>query len=64
MKLKPKPRKQKLKIFVSSWPKLKRISHLHRPTERSASTGKIIFRKMLKNFANPKKGASRNPWIV
>ena len=34
IKLRPKPRKPKLKIFGDSWPKLKRIARSHRLTER------------------------------
>jgi hypothetical protein len=42
IKLRPKLRKSKLKIFGDSWPKLKRIMRSRKLTERSASIGKII----------------------
>jgi hypothetical protein len=63
-KLRPKPRKPKLKTFGDNWPKLRRIARLHRLIKKSLSIGKISWRKMLKNFANPRKGALRNLWIA
>jgi hypothetical protein len=33
-------------------------------TKKLANIGKIIWRKMLKNFAHPGKGALKNPWIA
>jgi hypothetical protein len=41
IKLRPKPRKPRLKTFGDNWPKLMRGARSHRLTERSVNTGKI-----------------------
>jgi hypothetical protein len=40
IKLRPKPRKQKLKIFGGSWPKLRKNAELHKLIKKSANIGK------------------------
>jgi hypothetical protein len=41
-KLRPKPKRLKLKTFGGNWPKLKKNAHSQKLTEKSANIGKII----------------------
>jgi hypothetical protein len=41
-KLKPKPKRLKLKTFGGNWPKLRKNAHLQKLTKKSANIGKII----------------------
>jgi hypothetical protein len=52
--------KAELKIFVKNLLKLMRNARSHRLTKRLVNTRKISYRKMLKNFATPRKGVLRN----
>jgi hypothetical protein len=42
IKLRPKPRKQKLKIFGGNWPKLRKNAQSLKLIKKSANIGKII----------------------
>jgi hypothetical protein len=63
-KLRPKPKRLKLKTFRDNWPKLKKNAHSEKLTKKSVNIGEIIERKMLKNFAHPRKDTLKNPWTV
>jgi hypothetical protein len=63
-KLRPKLKRLKLKTFGDSWPKLRKAAYSRKLTEKLANIGKIIWSKMLKNFAHPGIGALKNPWIA
>jgi hypothetical protein len=45
-------------------PKPMRILQLPRLVKKLVNGQKLGWRKMLRSFVNPRKGASRNPWIV
>jgi hypothetical protein len=62
--LNPKLRKPKLKTFGKNLPKSMRTLQLPRLVKKLVNGQKLGYRKMLRSFVNPKKGALRNSWIA
>jgi hypothetical protein len=63
-RLKLKFKRMRSKTFENSWPKANKNMVSQRPTEILVNIGKTIYKKQLKNFAHPKKDASKNPWAA
>jgi hypothetical protein len=41
-----------------------RTLHLQKVVKKLVNGQKLGYRKMLRSFVNPRKGALRNPWIA
>ena len=56
--------KAKIEDLQKNLPKLMKILHLQKLVKNKVNGRKLDWRKILRNFTNPRKGVSRSPWIA
>jgi hypothetical protein len=62
--LRPKPKKPRSKNFGKSSLMLMKTMQLQKPAKKLVNGRKLDWRKILRSFTSPRKGASKNPWIA
>jgi hypothetical protein len=56
--------KAEIEDLQKNLPKLMKTFYSQKLAKKLVNGRTLGWRKMLRNFANPRKGASRNPWIA